>query len=155
MNYEYMTGFGTNEETFDMDFATAEDLIAAGITSPAPSVPSPATTPPATTEKQTWLPEDVEGMFSSFFDKLGIGDQAAVEAEDAARMEAAIATAGTPAAAPAPPPATSLPTTSLPTVTPEPWHQKYAPHMVIGGLGIGAAVVLVLAMRKKKEPEPW
>jgi hypothetical protein len=97
-------------------------------------------------EKQTWWTGDIEGMVSGFFSKLGIGERAAEEAEGAAREAAA-------AAAPGP---TSIrdvaPTAQTPRVQVEdttPWYVQYAPHMVIGGLGLGAVVTLVLVMRKR------
>lgn len=106
---------------------------------------------------------------SNVFNKLGIGDRAAAEAEDVARLEASILEAEdtpwetfvetvqsvvspsqAPATTPGAAPQSDEPTDEDDEDSETPWYQQYAPHMVIGGLGLGAVVVLVLAMGKKK-----
>lgn len=123
----------------------------------------PVTTPPVTTappspggagvpapEKETWWTGDVGGMFESFFLKLGIGEQAGQEAQDVARMEGAISTAVQPPSPGMAPSEPAAPGAPVRTVTPpRPWHVRYAPHMVIGGLGVGVVITLVLVMRKR------
>jgi len=143
-------GLGTEPESYDMDFATPETLAASGITQPT-----------ATTEKETWWGGDLDlgSVVSEVFDKLGIGDRAASEAEDQARMEVAVATAGAQPAEKGGALPVAAPTTLLQTPpsrmsvdedSETPWYLQYIPHMAIGGLGLGAVIVLVLAMRKKK-----
>jgi hypothetical protein len=96
-------------------------------------------------QKETWWTGDVEGMISGFFYKLDLGERAAEEAEGAAREEGAAASGPTSISEVAPsaqPPRVSVEDTT-------PWYVQYAPHMVIGGLGLGAVVTLVLVMRKR------
>lgn len=127
---------------------TATPSTAAGLT-PSGLRPSPfdedgEAAAPAS-GKQTWWTGDIEGMVSGFFSKLGIGERAAEEAEGAAREVAS--------AAPGPTSISDVaPSTQTPRVQVEdttPWYVQYAPHMVIGGLGLGAVVTLVLVMRKR------
>ena len=96
--------------------------------------------------KQTWWTGDIEGMVSGFFSKLGIGERAAEEAEGAAREEAAAVTPG-PTSISEVAPSAQTPRVQVEDTTP--WYVQYAPHMVIGGLGLGAVVTLVLVMRKR------
>jgi len=169
MSYEYMTGMAQGLGTEpDMDFLTPEQVEewnssnrASGeaqsgdVLRPLPSeLQEPEQgTPPA--EKETWWTGDVEGMVSSFFNKLGIGQQANSEAQNVAR-EAAGETQGP---------------TSLNEVTgggqpprvdvegqessgngdDEPWYVQYAPHMVIGGLGLGASLMALAIIMKKRD----
>ena len=97
------------------------------------------------TEKQTWWTGDVGGMFASFFSKLGIGEQISSEAQDAAR-EAAGETMGPTSINEVVPGMDRRPSV---VVEENPWHVKYAPHMVIGGLGFGALITLLIVMRKR------
>ena len=111
-------------------------------------VTSPLEQPDAVAaEKETWWPEDVEEMFSSFFDKLGIGDKASAEAQAVARETAAEA-AGPTTLSEVAPSVVSTPSVSVED-TAAPWYVQYAPHMVIGGLGTGAFVMLVLYLKKR------
>lgn len=168
MSYEYMAGLAKGLGTEpDMDFATSEqaeeqrlwDLInqASGeaqsgdVLQPLPSeLQEPEQGAPAA-EKETWWTGDVEGMVSSFFNKLGIGQQANSEAQDAAR-EAAGETQGP----------TSLDQVTGGNQTPSvnvdsegddetPWYVQYAPHMIIGGLGLGAGVLTLAVVMKKRD----
>jgi len=121
---------------------------------PAPAGAAPASAPEGTAEgpveKQTWWSGDVTGMVDSFFNKLGIGDQASEQAENTARVEGAVATASVvPSPEPPGPAAPGAAVQSTTTTSPRPWYVQYAPHMVIGGLGLGAVITLVLVMRKR------
>lgn len=143
MSYEHLMGMGT--ESFDMDFSSFDPtaLVTTAVDQIQPG----------------------QNAVSNVFNKLGIGDQAAVDAEDVARMEAAVLEAEdtpwesfvetvqsvvSPSQAPATSGGSSQSDESSGDEPPAPWYQEYAPHMVIGGLGAGAVIVLVLAMRKKK-----
>lgn len=164
MSYEYIKGLSLGMGTEpDMNFATEEqeeetrlwELINSA-TGDSPSSGDLRDLPPElqeigngapAEEKETWWTGDVEGMVSSFFDKVGIGEQAAQEAEGAAR-EAAGQTQGP----------TSIsdvaPSDQAPRVEIEdtnPWYVQYAPHMIIGGLGFGAALLTLVVVMKKRD----
>lgn len=122
---------------------------------PIPGTPIPGTLTPAApgepapaTEKETWWTGDVGEMFESFFLKLGIGEQAGQEAQYVAR-EAAGETAGPTSISEVAPSVQQAPTVQVEDTDAPPWYEGYAPHMVIGGLGVGAVVILLLVLRKK------
>jgi hypothetical protein len=103
-----------------------------------------------TPENVTGFFEGIGESFVSFFDKPVVEEQVAVVAEEIAREEVAIAkgeVAPAPASAPTAVPA---PAFTPDIVEPErSWAARYAPHLILGGLGVGAVVVLVLALGKK------
>ena len=134
----------------DYDACLASERRAA-TTRPIPEELQPGATTGATTgttTKETWWTGDVSGMMDSFFNKLGIGQQAAQQAESTARETSGAATTTTGA-------------TSLHEVAPEtatapqveveetPWYVRFAPHMIIGGLGLGTVVTVAVIMRKR------
>lgn len=97
----------------------------------------------AATGKQTWWEGgDIEGMFSSFASKLGIGQQTPAPG---AQQPAAGPTSFSQIA----PDAGGGPSVSVEDDSETPWYVQFAPHMAIGGLGLGAVVVLVIAMKKR------